>query len=112
MEKCTEMDRKAVVAIVERFARELQARGIQPQQVVLYGSQAAGTATEASDIDLVVISEDFTGKKFWERIDLLSDAIYATYAPLEAVAMTPEEWQAGDSIIVEFARNGEILYAA
>jgi predicted nucleotidyltransferase len=106
------MDKKAVVTIVEQFTRELQARGIQPQQVILYGSQAAGTATDASDIDVVVVSESFAGKGYWERIEILTDAIYAVYAPVEAVAMTPEEWQAGDSMIVDSAGKGEVLYAA
>ena len=106
------MDKKAVVAVVERFTRELQAHGIRPQMVILYGSQAAGTATEASDIDLVVISESFAGMSYWERIDVLTDAIYAVYAPVEAVAMTPEEWQTGDSLIVISARKGEVMYAA
>lgn len=106
------MDKKSVVAIVERFAHELLDRGIRPQQVILYGSQAAGTATEASDIDVVVISESFYGKSYWERIEVLTDAIYAVYAPVEAVAMTPEEWQTGDSMIIDFARKGEVLYAA
>jgi len=31
---------------------------------------------EESDIDLGVISEDFKGKDFWQRIEVLSDAIY------------------------------------
>jgi len=106
------MDKKAVVAIVEQFTRELQVRGIRPQQVILYGSQASGSATVASDIDVVVISESFSGRSYWERVEVLTDAIYAIYAPVEAVAMTPEEWQAGDSMIVEFARKGEVLYAA
>jgi predicted nucleotidyltransferase len=106
------MDKKAVVAVVERFTCELQARGIRPQMVILYGSQAAGTATETSDIDVVVISENFSGMSYWERIEVLTDAIYAVYAPVEAVAMTPEEWQAGDSLIVNFGGKGEVLYAA
>jgi len=28
------------------------------------------------------------------------------------VAMTPAEWQAGESMFVDFARNGGVLYAA
>jgi predicted nucleotidyltransferase len=106
------MDKAAVALIIERLVGELLARGIRPQQVILYGSQAAGTATESSDIDVVVISESFSGKSFWERIEVLADAIYAVYAPVEAVAMTPEEWQVGDSMIADFARKGEVLYAA
>lgn len=60
----------------------------------------------------MVISESFSGKSYWERIDILTDAIYAVYAPVEAVAMTPRELEAGDSMIVDFARKGEVLYAA
>jgi predicted nucleotidyltransferase len=106
------MDRKAIVEIIARFGIELQNRGIRAQRIVLYGSQASGTAHECSDIDVVVISPDFAGKGFWERINLMSDALYAVYAPIEAVAMTPEEWDSGTSMLAEFARNGEVLYAA
>lgn len=106
------MDKESVIAVVERFIHELQARDIRLHTVILYGSQAAGTATEASDIDVVVISENFTGKSYWERIDVLTEAIYAVYAPIEAVAMTPEEWETGDSAIVGYASKGDVLYAA
>ena len=106
------MDKRAVVEIVERFACELQARGIRPQKIILFGSYLGETAAEGSDIDVVVVSEGFAGKGHWERITVLADAIYAVFAPIEAGAMTPEEWTAGDSMIAEFARNGEVLYAA
>jgi hypothetical protein len=42
----------------------------------------------------------------------LTDVIYDQFAPVEALAMTPEEWERGDSFVVDFARNGEVLYAA
>jgi predicted nucleotidyltransferase len=106
------MDKGTVAGIVYRFSQALEARGIKPQRVILYGSHAAGTPREGSDIDLVVISNDFNGKNFWERIDILSDILYEIFAPIEAVAMTPEEWEKGDSFIVHSARNGEVLYAA
>ncbi len=106
------MDKKTVVDIVAEFARELQGSGIHPQRIILFGSQAAGTATEASDIDVVVISDGFSGKDYWERIDILTEAIYAVYAPLEAIAMTPDEWENSDSLIIESARKGEVLFAA
>ena len=67
---------------------------------------------EGSDIDVVVISEDFIGKNYWERIEILSDAIYEIFAPIEAIAMTQDEWDRGDSFVTEFARNGEVLFAA
>lgn len=106
------MDKGAVVKIVERFRQGIEARGVKAQKVILYGSHAFGLGMMASDIDVVVISEDFAGKGYWERIDILADVIYEISAPLEAVAMTPDEWERGDSFVVDFARNGEVLYAA
>lgn len=106
------MDKIAVIDIIGRFRRGIEARGVRLEKVILYGSHATGAATSGSDIDLVVISQDFEGKGFWERIDLLSDVIYEQFVPIEAVALTPGEWERGESVIVEFARNGEVLFAA
>ena len=80
--------------------------------VILFGSRASGTSTADSDIDVVVISEFFSGKNCWERFDISTEAIFAVYAPIEAVALTPEEWRSGDAMIVDLARDGEVLYAA
>jgi predicted nucleotidyltransferase len=104
------MDKKAVLGVISDFRKALQAVGIKTQKIILYGSYAAGRQREDSDIDLVVISEDFQGKGYWERIELLSTAIYKVFKPIEAVAMTPQEWQAGDSFIADYARDGEVVY--
>jgi uncharacterized protein len=106
------MDKESVINIVSRFHDEIKARGIRPLKLILYGSHLAGSDREGSDIDIVVISDDFIGKDFWERIDILADAIYEIFAPIEAVAMTQEEWDQGDLFVTDFARNGEVLFAA
>lgn len=106
------MDKKSIIDIVNRFTQSLQAQNIKLHKVILYGSCASGTNKEGSDIDLVVISDDFLHKDYWERIEILSEAIYQIFEPIEAVAMTPEEWERGDSFVVDYAKNGEILYAA
>ncbi|MGA7105197.1 MAG: hypothetical protein WBX49_07615 [Candidatus Deferrimicrobiaceae bacterium] len=61
---------------------------------------------------MVVISSDFSGKGYWERVEVLCEVIYEIFAPLDAVALTPDEWERGESFVVDFARNGEVLYAA
>ncbi len=106
------MDKRAALKIISLLQRGMEARGIRVNKMILYGSFARGTFTATSDIDVVLISEDFAGKDYWERIDLLSDAIYDVFAPVEAVAMTPEEWERGDSFISDYASDGEIVYAA
>ncbi len=106
------MDKATVIKIIDQFYQGLKARGIKPQKVILYGSYASGANAEGSDIDIIVVSDDFIGKDYWERIDILSDTIYEIFAPIEAVAMTQEEWDRNDLFVTDFARNGEVLFAA
>lgn len=104
------MDKNAVLDIIKRFKNAIESKGIKINKLILYGSYAKGSPERHSDIDLVIISEDFVGKSFWERIDILTDAIYEVFEPIEAIAMTPAEWEQGDSMICEFAKNGEMIF--
>jgi predicted nucleotidyltransferase len=101
------MDKNGVLEILSRFRKAIESRGINVTKLILFGSYAAGKQTEGSDIDVVVISDDFAGKSYWERIEILSDAIYEVFEPIEAVAMTSDEWERGESPAVEYARDGE-----
>ena len=103
------MDRGAVLDAVSRFRKALEARGIHVERMVLFGSHATGNAREGSDIDLVVVSDDFAGKGYWERLNVLSDAIYEIFEPIEALAMTSDEWEEGASPLVEYARTGQVI---
>jgi len=106
------MDKTAVVEIIDRLRNEVEERGIKLQSVILYGSEATGFSREDSDIDVVIVSDDFANKSYWERIDILTEAIFSVSAPIEAVAMTTDEWEHSGSLIAEFARNGDVLYAS
>lgn len=106
------MDKNAVLKIIDRFHEALGKAGVEALKIVLYGSYAKGDWNEWSDIDLVVVSQDFAGKSYWERIDVLSEAICEVWEPIEAVAMTSEEWDKGDSMIAQFAREGEMVFSA
>ena len=107
------MDKESVLKIIERFRKALSDNGIGVSKIILYGSYARGDWHEWSDIDLIVVSEDFAGMGYWERIDVLVEAIYKVRQPIEAVPMTDEQWEKGQSMIARFARQtGELVYAA
>ena len=108
--KQADMDKAAVLKIVRAFGKALEAERVQPQKIILFGSYSTRTQRPDSDIDLVVISEDFVGKGYWERIEILTAALCRVFEPIEAVAMTPDEWQQGDSLIADYARSGEVVY--
>lgn len=106
------MDKQSVLNILSRFQETLESQGITINQLILFGSYVAGTYREGSDIDVIVVSDDFAGKNFWERIEILSSAIYEVFEPIEAVAMTGEEWEKGESTIAAYAKEGEVIYSA
>ncbi len=96
------MEKKAALTILARFRDAIEAQHVTVDKLILYGSYAVGANREGSDIDVVVISKDFTGKDYWERTDILSQAIYEVFEPIEAVALTPVEWDKGESTIVDY----------
>ena len=110
--KGVEMDKRAVIKIVERFRIILEKNNIKINKIILYGSFANNTNNNDSDIDLIVISDDFDSFNYWERIDLLSNAIYKIFEPIEAFSFTTNEWKNSNSFLVDYAKNGEIIYAA
>lgn len=103
------MDQDTVAKTIDRFKKSLEARDIEVEQIILFGSHAQKSSRQDSDIDLIVISTSFADKSYWERIDILSEAIYDVFAPIEASAFTPDEWRNSNSLLVDYARNGVLI---
>ena len=77
--------------IVQRFCAQLDRMGIRVEQVLLYGSQAAGIALEGSDIDLIILSSDWAKYNNRERLELLGIAAARILEPVQAQGFTPSE---------------------
>lgn len=77
--------------IVRRYRIQLKKMGIHPARILLYGSQAAGTAREGSDIDLIVISGDWQKYNHRQRLELLGIAAARILEPVQAQGFTPNE---------------------
>ena len=50
-----------VIVLVRRYLDVLAEHGIQAEKAILFGSQARGTARPDSDIDILVLAEEFDG---------------------------------------------------
>ena len=83
--------RSEIKEIVEKYRAQLVGLGIRPVQVYLFGSYARGTASEGSDIDLIVVSPDFSNLNLRERLEVLGVAAARLLRPIQAVGYTPEE---------------------
>lgn len=62
-----------------------------PQSMYLFGSRVYGSASPESDIDMVLVSASFNGKKFVFRMgNLLKNIDYPKH--IDAICYTPEEF--------------------
>ncbi len=84
-----------IEAIVRAYRREVE-KDYRVQQVILFGSYAAGVARDESDIDLAIVSEDFRGKPEMEVLKNLSRKTLMVDTSIEALAFTPEELDSPD----------------
>lgn len=63
----------------------------KPEKVILFGSYAKGTATNRSDMDILVIKE--TDEPFRIRGRLLRQLFYSSIIPVDLLIFTKEEFE-------------------
>jgi predicted nucleotidyltransferase len=94
---------EATKRLVERF---------HPQRIILFGSQARGTAHVRSDVDLLVISS-IRGKRHRMMVEM-DRALSDLDSAFEVVILTPEEFDLDRQIPGTIGRyaslEGRVLY--
>lgn len=93
-----------VIASVERFLAVVRQR-LRVDAAYLYGSQARGSAHSWSDIDVAVISPDFSDDLFQDRIALMQWAA-AIDDRIEPHPFTPDRFGPNDPLASEISRSG------
>ncbi len=80
-------------ANIVRLVEELRRRGLRIKAVYLFGSFARGDWLVTSDVDIVIISPDFEGMRFIDRLDLVYMVAWKLgLRPwIEAIPLTPRE---------------------
>lgn len=93
-----------VTTVVHFFAERLREDGIRVLKVVVFGSQAEDNVHRDSDIDMIIVSEDFRKKDLFERVDMIYNAYSATVdeflVPMDIVLETPEEFNPDFGVVV------------
>ena len=93
----------AVNRLVKRFS---------PDRIILFGSQARGTADERSDVDILVIT-NFSGKRRPLIVEM-DMALKGVGFARDIILLTPEEFERDKeipgTIARPTAREGKVLY--
>jgi uncharacterized protein len=99
-----------VIDAVNFFKTELERNGIRINDLVLFGSSSTGPLQPGSDIDIAVVSDDFSGMDIFSRALSTKDAELRTIrkyrVALDIITLTPDEYHDRDSLFVKKIRNG------
>lgn len=86
-------------------------RQFRPDRVLLFGSYADGSATDDSDVDLLVVLP-FDGRPFHKSLEILNRLDIRF--PCDLVARPPEDvarrYEQGDPLIRDALDRGKVLY--
>lgn len=87
-------------------------REIKVDQVIVFGSYSTETATEDSDIDVVVVSDDFKNLRSDKRLKILDEAAAFIRPEIVAAGFTRKELQRASKFsIVGQARDEGIKFS-
>jgi len=99
------MDIKKFRKPINQFINQMP-KSIKVDQVILFGSQLEGTATKDSDIDVIVVSDDFKQMSEDERLLMLYKARREIEPEVHPWGFTKEELdQASELTTLGYART-------
>lgn len=100
----TEKDINTVVARIIEFYK--------PQQIILFGSYAMGTADENSDLDLLLVKD--TDEPVLNRTEGIYKVLRDLFLPMDILVYTPSEIRKDKdrkfTFIHQALKTGKILY--
>lgn len=87
------------------FVNELKKNHIHIQQAFLFGSYAYGDFDTWSDIDIALVSDDFSGIRFQDR-DAIRKIKLSVSSNLEPLPYRPEDFNEADPFIKKILETG------
>lgn len=91
--------------ILFHFVSELTKNHIHIQQAYLFGSYANGTFDTWSDIDIALISDDFSGNRFRDK-NAVRKIKLAVSSDIEPMPYRPEDFTVKDPFVKKIMETG------
>jgi len=90
---------------IKLFVKELESENLNISQVFLFGSYANNKANKWSDIDLAVVSDDFTGNRMIDY-DRFVNAILKVDRSFEPIPYKTEHFTIDNPFVKEIISTG------
>ncbi|MBU4070176.1 MAG: nucleotidyltransferase domain-containing protein [Nanoarchaeota archaeon] len=78
-----------IISLLKKFKKEIEKK-TKVNEMILFGSMAKGLEKENSDVDLIIVSEDFSGQKSFKRSPQFYFMWDSKY-DLDVICLTPVE---------------------
>jgi len=103
------MDKKEILKVEHILQKLFRQRKICVDKIVVFGSYARGKERRSSDIDIIVVSENFREKDIFERVELTSgihrELVKQLKKPVDIMYYSDREWDKGYSLIINAAKE-------
>jgi predicted nucleotidyltransferase len=94
---------------------ETVARQFRPERIVLFGSYARATATEDSDVDVLLVMRLPRGRRNVRQAAAIRDRVRAPF-PMDLIVRSPQQIASrlaqGDSFVTDVLLRGRLMYEA
>jgi predicted nucleotidyltransferase len=104
------LTRESAIKLVKDFANEIKQTGLHLRKVILYGSYARNQQNEWSDIDVVLVADEFIGVPVLDLNYFIKIKIKKIYTIIQPQTFSTEYFNQEDPFVKEIKQNGlEVL---
>ena len=104
------MDIKTIRKPLSQFVQQIP-KSIKVDQVIIFGSYLEGKASQDSDIDVIVVSDDFKEFEDSQRLSILDTAAHDINPEIDAWGLTRAEVADADELTtLGYARTSGIRF--
>jgi len=98
----------SIVEVIRKYIEELERNNIRIGEAIMFGSHAKGTNKEWSDIDIALVSVDFTGDRFDDRQRIIP-LRRKIDSRIEPMPFKPEDFYNGGMLVEGIKKTGKTI---
>jgi predicted nucleotidyltransferase len=100
-------NKELIMDIVSKYADTIK-REMKVDRVILYGSYSKGNQREDSDIDVAVVSPDFSGDTLEDQLKLMKYRRNVDMR-IEPMPFLPEDFSESNPFVKEIVQTGTVI---
>jgi len=104
------LTREIAINIVKEFVSKIQSEGTEIRIAVLFGSFVTNNQNDWSDIDLALVSDEFTGFGFEDKRSFARINAKNPFSIIHTKTFPSEYFKQGDPFIDQIKKTGIVIY--